>query len=172
MSRLSRTLTFVSGALLLMASQWLTGFLEAVPTPQGFRQQFGAHRTLALVCDQAIFVALPVFLIAIAWGYLTLRPLRSVAWKGLGWCLAGVVLMMIGQDVRLLMEFLDEPAPAGGGGMSAGSLLGILVFPWQMPWAILTTYAAPLGLVAAAALLRGRADGASGDAAEGSAVTA
>jgi hypothetical protein len=139
---------FVSGLALVIAAAYLGGYLAAIAIPKAYFAFFGsAHKRWALAIMDALAMALPFFLLSLAWCWLTLRragaSLKVAAWC----CLAGIVAGLTYTQVQSAITLRAlEGAP------NSASFLGYLwrVFP---PLAVLDLLAFPVGFLAAVALL-------------------
>ena len=151
-----KALAFLSGFLLFAALTYVSGYLAAVVIPRSYFEYFGRqHLTLALVIEEAIVIALPLFLLSVAWAYLSLRPMRVQRSKAMLSCLAGLLVAQAAFDIYLLRAFIEMPVPDGGQKVPVLTFVFETIFPWSQPWAYLNVLAAPAGIVVASLLLGG-----------------
>ncbi len=142
MKRSTALTMFLSGVLLYSAAVYIGGYLAAIAIPHAYFELFGANKTLALVVEEAVVYALPIFLLAAAWGYASIRPLKGSHRKATLWCLAGVVAGWLGWIVHSLAHFTNNPQPNQ---FSLGTLALLLIIP--PVWGVLNVAAAPSGVV-------------------------
>lgn len=141
MKRSTAVTMFLSGVLLYSAAVYIGGYLAAIAIPQAYFDSLGIYKTLALIIEEALFYALPIFLLAAAWGYVTIRPLKIGYRKATLWCLAGVVAGWLGWMAHALILFATDPEPNN---FSLEKLTLLMIIP--PVWGVLNIAAAPSGV--------------------------
>ena len=142
MTAVASGLALALGALLYFAEEQLLGILVAMPVPKAYFDFFGTHKIVALCLEEALLVALPAWLLALAWGLAATRLIRPSPYRITGWLITGLVMAW---SVSLLWFAWSDP------------LSGRWAFvSWLVPpiWGVLTAAAAPWGLLVAALLAR------------------
>jgi hypothetical protein len=149
MKNVQRIVAFVSGLALYNALVFVGGFLAALPIPRAYFAWFGQHTVLALLLEEAIVFALPVFFLALAWSYLTIRPFRSAWWPATKWCFGGFAFAWFAWLAYGLASLVANPVPNQ---FPFGTLLLSFLIP--PVWGILNTLAAPCGVLLGGSLAR------------------
>lgn len=141
---------FISGLALVIAAAYFGGFLAAIAIPKAYFTFFGReHRSWALAIMDAVTMALPFFLLSLAWCWLTLRRAGSSLNMAAVCCLAGILAGLIYTEVDLALTLHELDAAANS--------TSFLVYLWRAfppPWAILDLVAFPAGFVVAVAIMR------------------
>lgn len=150
MKHLLRIGVFISGFALALAGSYCSGYLVALALPQAYVAFFGReHRTLAWAIVEFVHMALPFFLLSLAWCWLTLRAVASsikeVAW----FCLGGIVLGLVYEEWLSAISLR-----AAEDAQNASSLFTYLWRVLPKWWALPNVLAFPAGLLAAFALVR------------------
>ncbi|QPF76287.1 hypothetical protein G8A07_27385 [Roseateles sp. DAIF2] len=139
---------FFSGAALYSAAMLLSGHMAELLGPRDFLYLFGSHGSLGRLFGEALTYALPVFLLALGWSYVTVRPYRRGRRPTTAWCLGGMALAWIGwlfYGVVVAAEGPQYSVPL------AALLLSSLVPPL---WGLLNSFAALAGVVTAGSLAK------------------
>jgi hypothetical protein len=140
----------MSGLALVVAGAYFSGYLAALAVPKAYFAFFGReHRTLAWVFVDFAYVALPFFLLSLAWCWLTLRPAASSIKEAAWFCFGGIVLGFAYEEwlsAIALRAAEDLPNPS-----SFFTYLWRVVPAWR---ALPNVLAFPVGLLAAFALVR------------------
>ena len=144
-----RIVAFVSGLALYNAIILVGGFLAAVAVPQAYFAWFGQNKALALVLEEAIVFALPVFLLALFWSHLTVRAFRGAWRQATKWCFGGLAFAWLAWLVYGLAQLAANPV--SNQFQLPTLLLSLLVPPL---WGILNVLAAPCGVLLGGALAR------------------
>lgn len=147
MKVLARVLAFASGLILYGAVVHIVGYLAAEPVPLAYFAWFGSDKMAALVIEEAFLIALPLFLFALLWSYLTLRslfPLRLGARRLGAWCCGGLVLAWFVDLIFGVAYIANNQVTADS---SVGAIFYMLFVP--QPWSILNSVAAPAGVLVA-----------------------
>src|ERR1700733_2932672 len=133
MKHLLRIGAFVSGFALALAGAYFSGYLAALALPKAYIAFFGReHRRLAWAIVEFVHMALPFFLLSLAWCWLTLRgaasSIKQVAW----FCFGGILLGLVYEEWLAAMSLR-----AAEGQQNASSLLPYMwrVLPkwWALP---------------------------------------
>ena len=144
-----RIVAFVSGFALYNAVVLVGGFLAAVAIPQAYFAWFGQNKVLALVLEEAVVFALPVFLLALVWSHLTVRAFRGAWRQSTKWCFGGLAFAWLAWLVYGLVQLAENPVPNQ---FPFGTLLVSLLVPPL--WGVLNVLAAPCGVLLGGALAR------------------
>ena len=78
--------------LMLTGAGHLILSLVGLPDIDSFSRLPSSYRTFVLVMASYVEWGAPGVLLAVVWGYATLRPLRRFRWRPLGWCALGVLI--------------------------------------------------------------------------------
>jgi len=152
--RFYRVSAFISGLALVLACVYVGDYLAALAVPKAYFAFFGReHQRLALATLSCITVAVPFFLVSLAWCWLMLRgrgaAIRSAAWCCVAGMAAGLIYVLVWSGLTLrAAEALAAPP-------SLFAYLLRVTPPW---WALPQMLALPGGLAVAAMLSR-RGDG-------------
>lgn len=143
--------SFVSGLTLYSAAMLLAGALAGRGLPSELLSSLGEPESLSQLLGEALIYALPMFLLALGWSYVTVRPTRRGRRPTTGWCVAGLALAW------LVWVFYGAFDAAAGGGSSEASLAVKLLSPLEPPlWGGLTGPAVLLGVLVAGSLINKR----------------
>jgi hypothetical protein len=129
-----------------MVVLYLVGFLAAIAIPKAYFELFGRqHVTLALTLLDAATLALPSFMLSLAWFWVTLRwitrPPRIAVW----WCAGGIAIAWLYWQVDFVLWYQSHRTEDM---LSLATMLfNTLVSP---VWGIATVLAVPAGLAMAA----------------------
>jgi hypothetical protein len=145
MTYVRRVAALASGFVIYMVVVYLVGFLAAIAIPKAYFEFFGRqHATLALTLLDAATLALPSFMLSLAWFWVTLRwiarPPRVAVW----WCLGGIAIAWLYWQVDFVLWYqshrTEDMFP-----------LATMLFNTLIPpiWGISTVLAVPAGLVIA-----------------------
>ncbi len=99
-----------SGVVLYRVVIHVGGYLAAIAVPTGYFAWFGANKTLALTLQHALTFALPIFVLAVTWSFLSIRPVRTRHRRATLCCLAGVVAGWFGWAIAGLVQFAAHPS--------------------------------------------------------------
>ena len=146
MTYLRRVTALASGFVLYMVVVYLVGFLAAIAIPKAYFEFFGRqHAALALTLLDAATLALPSFMLSLAWFWVTLRwiarPPRVAVW----WCVGGIAIAWLYYQVDFVLWYqshrTEDMFP-----------LATMLFNTVVPpvWGIATVLAVPAGLATAA----------------------
>lgn len=91
---------FAAGAALLYASNGL---------PRQVYAALGGRNSLPVMLGEAIVIALLLALLAVLWGYLTLRPMRRTHRPYLAWLMAGIGVAWAGWLMAGAFSFALKP---------------------------------------------------------------
>jgi hypothetical protein len=149
MKNVRRIAALVSGFALYNVLVFVGGFLAALQIPRAYFAWFGPHKVLALVLEEAVTFGLPVFLLALAWSYLTIRQFRGAWWPSTWWCFGGLALAWFAWLIYSLSYLMINPVPSQ---FPFGTLLLSFLIP--PVWGILNTIAAPCGVMLGGRLAR------------------
>lgn len=140
---------FVSGMALYSSAMLLVGAWAGLGLPHGLMEALGGPESLELLLVEALIFALPLFLLAFGWSYVTVRPTRRGRRPTTAWCLAGLALAWLGW-------LLYGAAHAAVDGLPArSSVAEMLLSPTTPPlWGLLNGLAVLLGVLIAGALVR------------------
>ncbi|MCY4746164.1 hypothetical protein NYO99_14350 [Pelomonas sp. UHG3] len=87
-----RSTAFISGALLYCSCIAAAMQYASIGLPKSFYVQFGGRNSLTVMLGEAVAVAVLVAVVAVVWGYVTLRPERRRHRPYLAWMMSGVGL--------------------------------------------------------------------------------
>lgn len=87
-----RSIAFFSGALLYCFGTGAAMQYAQTGLPRQVYMSLGGRNSLPVMAGEAIAIALVLFLVALAWGYLTLRPSRRRHKPYIGWFMTGIGL--------------------------------------------------------------------------------
>ena len=146
MSYVRKVAALASGFVLYMVVVYLVGFLAAIAIPKAYFQFFGRqHATLALTLLDAATLALPSFMLSLAWFWVTLRWIARPPRVAVFWCLGGIALAWLYWQIDFVLWYQSHRTQD----MSA---LATMLFNTLAPpvWGIPNVLAVPAGLVIAA----------------------
>ena len=149
MKQVPQIAAFVSGVVLHISFLIVAGLLAAVQIPRSYFEWFGDHRIIGLALEEAVVVAVPVFLFALVWSFLTVRSLKEVGRRPTSWCFTGFAVAWLVSIVHTLAHMSSNPVPNQY--PLSTLLLSFLVPP---VWAVLNSIAAPVGILAGGSLAR------------------
>ena len=140
---------FVSGLALYSTAMLLVAACAGLGLPVMMVDALGGPDSLELLFGEALLFALPLFLLALVWSYLTVRPTRRGRRPTTAWCLAGLALAWLGW-------LLYGAAHAAVDGMPVRqSLAELLLSPATPPlWGLLNGLAVLAGVLIAGALVQ------------------
>lgn len=144
-----RAAAFISGVALHVAFLFVVGFLAAVHIPRAYFDGFGEHRAIGRALEEAFVMALPTFLLALAWSFLTVRSLKGAGRTTTAWCFAGFAAAWLASLCQTLVHLSANPVPHQ-------YPLSTLLVSFLVPpvWAMLNAVAAPVGILAGGSLAR------------------
>lgn len=104
-----RSVAFVSGLLLYSIGTGAAMKYASVGLPRSVYQSLGGKTSLPVMLGEALALAAILFFVALAWGYLTLRPERRRHRPYVSWMMAGVGLAWAGWLVFGAFTFALKP---------------------------------------------------------------
>ena len=108
-----RILAVVSGVLLYGLAVALGHELGTMGlVPSSLQSALGGASSGLSMLVSATLTALPVFVLAVAWGFLTVRPWRSGRHTLTGWCMGGLVLAWFVLLIYGVITFAMKPPDA------------------------------------------------------------
>lgn len=144
-----RWLAWSSGVVLYGVVIVASRFVSDSSVPGDFASRFAETGSFGLAFGEAAVVAVFVFVLALAWAYLTLRPYRRGRRVFTQWCLVGLACGFLG---AFMVTLFDAPDRAAAG---AAEMALLLLSPNEPPlWGILNLLAAPCGVWLAGTLVR------------------
>jgi hypothetical protein len=134
---------FISGLALYSAGMLLTGALPGGPRPLDYNEPL--PQLLGETAAQAVLL----FVLAMGWAYLTLRPYRRSRRQTTAWCLGGLGMAWLGWQFYGLLSFavINPPAP----GLPVDLLLLSSLVP--LLWGVLSGLAVLAGILLVRLLL-------------------
>jgi hypothetical protein len=140
---------FFSGLALYSTAMLLVSAGTGVRLPALMVDTLGGPDSLELLLGEALLFALPLFLLALAWSYVTVRPRRRGRPPTTAWCLAGMALAWLGWLLYgAAHAAVDELAVQH-------SVAELLLSPATPPlWGLLNGLAVLLGVLIAGMLVR------------------
>lgn len=148
-SSLRRLGALLSGLLLYCVVMLVVSTLAALPSPAPLLSLLGLQATLAQEIAAATLLATPVFALALAWSYVTVRPYQRGRRPTTAWCLGGLSLAWLGWLFYGLVHASENSA--------LGELpLSTLLLSSSVPplWGVLNALAAMLGVGLAGTLAK------------------
>jgi hypothetical protein len=140
---------FVSGLALYSAAVLLSGLLAGHHLLGPYLSRLGGDESWARVFGEAAVYAVPVFVLALGWAYVTLRPYRRGRRPTTGWCLSGFGLAWLG------WLFYGVLLAAEGGQAGMLPISEMLLSPLVPPlWGLLNALVVLCGVLIAGALAR------------------
>jgi hypothetical protein len=140
---------FLSGAALYSVAVMLGGSLADRGLPAGLAAQLGQPESLQQLFGESLLVAMPIFLMALAWSYVTVRPYRRGRRPPTAWCLGGLAMAWLG------WLFYGAAYAAAEGLNGPDTWMALLLSPRQPPlWGLLNALAVLLGVLLAGVLAR------------------
>jgi hypothetical protein len=144
-----RLAAFCSGLALYSAAVMVGGSLAELAWRSGLPARLGQPESLQQLFGEALLVALPIFLMALAWSYVTVRPYKRGRRPPTAWCLGGLAMAWLG------WLFYGAAYAAAEGLHGPDSWLGVLLSPQSPPlWGLLNAVAVLLGILLAGVLAR------------------
>ena len=104
-----RSIAFVSGILLYCFGAGAAMKYAATGLPRQIYAQLGGRNSLQVMLGEAIAIALILFLIALVWGYLTLRPQRRRHRPYIAWMMSGIGVAWAGWLIFGAFSFALKP---------------------------------------------------------------
>lgn len=104
-----RSVAFFSGALLYSFAVVAAMKYASTGLPRQVYAQLGGRNSLPVMLGEALVIALVLLLIAVLWGYMTLRPKRRRHRPYVGWMMAGVGIAWAGWLVFGAFSFALKP---------------------------------------------------------------
>jgi hypothetical protein len=143
MRAIRRVGAFGSGLLLYSGAVGLSGLLVDLRLPREVYVMLGGRGSATVVIAEATVIALVLFLLALPWGYLTVKPLKRGRRPTTAWCVAGLAIAWLAWLVYGAVNFSLAPK------MSSLPLLSLLLSSSTPPlWGVLNT----IGVLAAVLL--------------------
>ncbi|HEY1090553.1 MAG TPA: hypothetical protein VGE47_05630 [Burkholderiaceae bacterium] len=105
-----RILAFLSGLVLYALAVALGRELGGMGlVPGSVRAALGGAGSTAVLLLEALIYALPVFVLALAWAFITVRPWRKSRNTLTAWCLGGVALAWLAWLFYGVISFATQP---------------------------------------------------------------
>lgn len=104
-----RSIAFVSGALLYSLGTGAAMKYASIGLPRRVYASLGGKASLPVMLGEAAVLAAILFVVALVWGYLTLRPARRRHRPYTAWMLAGVGLAWSGWLIFGAFTFALQP---------------------------------------------------------------
>lgn len=104
-----RSIAFISGALLFSTCIGAAMKYASVGLPRQVYVALGGRNSLPVMLGEALAIVAVLFLVALVWGYLTLRPERRRHRPYVSWMLAGVGLAWAGWLIYGAFTFALKP---------------------------------------------------------------
>ncbi|MFG6412553.1 hypothetical protein ACG02S_01425 [Roseateles sp. DC23W] len=104
-----RSIAFVSGALLYCFGTGAAIQYAQIGLPRQVYTSLGGRNSLPVMAGEAIAIALVLFLVALVWAYLTLRPSRRRHKPYIGWLMTGIGLAWAGWLIFGAFSFALKP---------------------------------------------------------------
>lgn len=151
MKSLRRVSAVFSGVLLYSTALLFSGVISDLEWPRVFYVALGGRASLAALAVESLLIALPVFGLALAWSYVTVRPPKLGRRPTTAWCLGGLGLAGFGWLVFGAYQMAETPE-------AFNQSLGKLLLSSSTPplWGLLNVLAVLLGTVLAGTLARQR----------------
>lgn len=140
---------FASGLALYSTAVMLGGTLAGLRLPLVLTSLWGHTESLPQLLAEAAVYALPIFVLALSWSYVTLRPYRRGRWPATAWCLGGLGLAWLAWLMYGVVCAADTTS------LVAIPLSTLLLSPQVPPlWGLINALAVLVGVLVAAALAR------------------
>jgi hypothetical protein len=140
---------FFSGLALYCAAMLMSRLLAELLGPNDLFYVFGGRDSASRIMGESLVYALPVFVLALGWSYLTVRPQRRGRRPTTGACIWGMGVAWLG------WLFYGVFAAAQMPHYSSLSLTAMLLSSLVPPlWGLLNMVAALAGVVTAGSLAR------------------
>lgn len=104
-----RSIAFFSGLLLYCFGAGAAMKYASTGLPRQVYAQLGGRNSLQVMLGEALAIALILFLIALVWGYLTLRPQRRRHRPYLAWMMSGIGVAWAGWLIFGAFSFALKP---------------------------------------------------------------
>lgn len=104
-----RAIAFISGALLYCFAAGAAMKYANTGLPRSWYAAMGGRGSLGVVFGEACGIALVLFVLALGWAYLTLRPTRRRHRPYVAWLLAGIGLAWAGWLISGAFNFALQP---------------------------------------------------------------
>lgn len=104
-----RAIAFFSGALLYSVAVLAAMKYANTGLPRSWYVALGGRNTLGVALGEAVVIALLLFVLALGWSYLTLRPTRRRHRPYVAWLLAGIGLAWAGWLISGAFGFALQP---------------------------------------------------------------
>lgn len=104
-----RSIAFVSGLLLYCFGAGAAMKYASTGLPRQVYAQLGGRNSLQVMLGEAIAIALVLFLVALVWGYLTLRPQRRRHRPYVAWMMSGIGVAWAGWLIFGAFSFALKP---------------------------------------------------------------
>lgn len=147
MFSLRRLGALLSGLLLYCVVMLVVSTLASLPSPAPLLGQLGLRPSLPQEIAAATLLATPVFVLALAWSYVTVRPYKRGRRPTTAWCMSGLGLSWLGW---LLFGLLHASETSALGELPLSTLLLSSSVPPL--WGLLNLLGAALGVLLAGAL--------------------
>lgn len=140
---------FFSGLALYSAAMLMSGLMAELFGPSDFFYLFGSQDSASRIVGESLIYALPVFLLALGWSYLTVRPQRRGRRPTTGACMWGMGLAWLGWLFYGVLAAAQMPH------YSSLPLTAMLLSSLVPPlWGVLNMVAALAGVIAAGTLVK------------------
>ena len=151
MRSLRRGSAVISGVLLYSTAVLFSGVMAELEWPRFFYAALGGRASWAVLAVESVLIALPVFAVAVAWSYATVRPPKLGRRPTTAWCLGGLGLAGFGWLVFGVYQMALTP------GAFNQPLVKLLLSSSTPPlWGVLNVTAVLLGALLAGTLARQR----------------
>lgn len=104
-----RFFSSLSGAGLYLTAQALGQYLGVLGIPHSWVSFLGPRGSLNVQVAEAMILALPVFLISLAWAWFTVRPWGGARNPHTAWCVGGTVIAAVGSLLLGVVSFSLNP---------------------------------------------------------------
>jgi hypothetical protein len=104
-----RSIAFVSGVLLFCAGAGAAMKYATAGLPRQIYTQLGGRTSLPVMLGEAVGIAAVLFVAALIWGYLTLRPTRRRHRPYVAWMMSGVGVAWAGWLIFGAFSFALKP---------------------------------------------------------------
>lgn len=149
MRNMRRLGAFCSGLILYSAAVGLSRTLDDLRLPRGVYALFGGRGSLPVVVGEALAIGLVLFVMALAWSYVTVKPPKRGRRPTTAWCVGGLGLAWLAWLVYGAIDFSLAPQ------MSSQPLLTLLLSSSAPPlWGLLNIVGVLTGALMAGSLAR------------------
>lgn len=104
-----RSIAFFSGALLYCFGTGAAMQYAQIGLPRQVYTALGGRNSLPVMAGEAVAIVVVLFLVALAWAYLTLRPSRRRHKPYVGWFMTGIGLAWAGWLIFGAFSFAVKP---------------------------------------------------------------